>query len=48
MGNDERDYGDGEKVTYYVPAAYPVPENQPLRRCRAGCARCSTSAAPGV
>ena len=29
MGNDERDYGDGDKVTYYVPAAYPVPENQP-------------------
>tara|TARA_B110000003_G_C16608022_1_gene518291 strand:- start:47 stop:979 length:933 start_codon:yes stop_codon:yes gene_type:complete len=30
VGNDENDYGDGDAVTYYTPAAWPIPEKSAL------------------
>ena len=30
VGNDEKDYGDGDAVTYYTPAAWPIPEKSAL------------------
>ena len=30
VGNDEKDYGDGDGVTYYTPAAWPIPEKSAL------------------